>query len=266
LLNLADNFYEDGVTNDTDPQWQLTYRNVFKQASLQIPWVSMLGNHDHDGVAQAQIDYYLNKRDTRWILPDYYYSVEIPIGDGITKLQLVVIDTILLDPDLTQRILESDANPVRRQRLLQRWHHPVHAQHRRRAAADQWQWIRDTLSVSSANWLLVAGHYPMYSGGAHGDNAVLIQKLKPMLEQYKVDTYLSGHDHTLQYLVDGPVTYFVNGNAAKHDGTYHSRPQSKWASLRNGYTHHCINATTFTTNFVDEHGVQLHTVVQQRRR
>jgi len=59
LLAVGDNFYEDGVANDTDPQWQHTYREVYTAKSLDIPWYAILGNHDHHlGRGQAEIDYY----------------------------------------------------------------------------------------------------------------------------------------------------------------------------------------------------------------
>ena len=29
-----------------------------------------------------------------------------------------------------------------------------------KAAEDSWQWIEDTLSASTAQWLIVCGHYP----------------------------------------------------------------------------------------------------------
>lgn len=51
---------------------------------------------------------------------------------------------------------------------------------------------------SSANYLIVAGHYPVYSGGSHGSTVCLKRRLKPMLETYHVSAYFSGHDHSAQ--------------------------------------------------------------------
>jgi hypothetical protein len=43
--------------------------------------------------------------------------------------------------------------------------------------------------------LLVAGHYPVYSMGEHGDTDELKNYLVPLLEKYHVNAYFNGHDH-----------------------------------------------------------------------
>lgn len=44
-------------------------------------------------------------------------------------------------------------------------------------------------------WLLVAGHYPIYSVGEHGDTSELQSYLQPLLQKYGVHAYFCGHDH-----------------------------------------------------------------------
>ena len=44
-------------------------------------------------------------------------------------------------------------------------------------------------------WLLVAGHYPIFSTGEHGDTSELKSYLLPLLTKYKVHAYFCGHDH-----------------------------------------------------------------------
>lgn len=100
---------------------------------------------------------------------------------------------MLLDPDLTLYIINEEANATRRARLLSRWNDPILSAERDRLMADQWAWIDQQLSTSTAQWLFVAGHYPVYSAGPHGNSKVLGEKLKPMLDKYQVDAYLSGH-------------------------------------------------------------------------
>ena len=43
----------------------------------------------------------------------------------------------------------------------------------------------------------------------HGPTAILVSQLKPMLEQYNVTGYASGHDHCLEYLDEGLGPVYV---------------------------------------------------------
>lgn len=51
-----------------------------------------------------------------------------------------------------------------------------------------------------ADYLLVGGHYPVYSVAEHGSTKCLVDRLFPLLHKYKVQAYLSGHDHNLQHI------------------------------------------------------------------
>lgn len=72
-------------------------------------------------------------------------------------------------------------------------------------------WLKDGLANSRARWKVVYGHHPIYSVGAHQDNAGLIKRLLPVLKG-KADVYLAGHDHDLQHLkAEDGVHFFVAG-------------------------------------------------------
>lgn len=66
-------------------------------------------------------------------------------------------------------------------------------------ASEQWTWIEDQLKASTADYILVAGHYPVYSVCVHGPTQTLIDNLRPLLIQYGAH-YVSGHDHCLIHL------------------------------------------------------------------
>ena len=59
-------------------------------------------------------------------------------------------------------------------------------------------WLEKALAGSKADWKLVIGHHPVFSGGRHGDTAELVRILAPLLERHGVSAYLNGHDHDLQ--------------------------------------------------------------------
>lgn len=53
----------------------------------------------------------------------------------------------------------------------------------------------------SATWIIMCGHYPVFSHGEHGDTDELKTYLLPLIEQYGVRLYLSGHDHISEHLM-----------------------------------------------------------------
>ncbi|KAH3890819.1 hypothetical protein DPMN_014908 [Dreissena polymorpha] len=51
---------------------------------------------------------------------------------------------------------------------------------------------------SSADYIVVGGHHPVYSVGKHGPSTCLRRKLEPLLHTYGVSVYIAGHDHNVQ--------------------------------------------------------------------
>jgi 3',5'-cyclic AMP phosphodiesterase CpdA len=52
-----------------------------------------------------------------------------------------------------------------------------------------------TATQAKPAWLLVAGHYAVFSRGSHGDISELKTNLLPLLKKYNVHAYFCGHDH-----------------------------------------------------------------------
>ena len=59
--------------------------------------------------------------------------------------------------------------------------------------------IKSTQQVQP-DWLVVVGHYPVYSSGEHMDMDELIENLVPLMKKYGVDAYFCGHDHISEHL------------------------------------------------------------------
>lgn len=234
ILSLGDNFYPDGVVSSDDPQWESTYSQIFTHPNLFCPWYSILGNHDYILNPQAQIDYYIEKKDKRWIMPSRYYHVMKTFGSK--TLHIVCLDTVELDTMSTPYLLSK--NVIQREELYQS------------KSDKQLIWLEDVLSKSKADWLIVVGHYNMYTGGWHGTNRNLVNLLKPLFIRYKVDMYICGHCHNLEHLSDSGIEYVVSGsgtNTGKTSQIY----QTKFRFGDNGYTIHQINDNKLKTTYID---------------
>jgi len=177
VVSLGDNFYDYGVASAEDPQWRESFENVYTAPSLQVPWNVILGNHDYRGNCQAQIDY--SSCSARWRMPSRYYSRTETIPGGKTIL-MVYTDT---SPFVTSYGKDPLIGPNVRTQDTSR----------------QLDWIDRTLAQSRADWKIVMGHHPIYSGGEHGDTPELIERFLPLLKRHGVSVYLNGHDHDLQH-------------------------------------------------------------------
>lgn len=211
-LALGDNFYFYGVSNVNDQRFQSTFENVYDSKSLNMPWFIQLGNHDYLGNASAQIAY--TNKSNRWIMPDYFYTVDLNVQDGSKNLvHVIMIDTILLC-GLSENSSNFDLTLSEEDRAK---------------ASIHFNYIETKLQKASANkvpYVIIAGHYPVWSTGDHGPTYCLTQRLRPLLFKYNVTAYLSGHDHILEHLEEVEnrvrVHYVINGATAfvKPDDTH----------------------------------------------
>jgi len=96
VWGLGDNFYDNGVVNEHDSRFKNTFEDVFDASSLsKVPFYMVAGNHDHYGNVTGEIEY--SNHSSRWRFPDYWYSHSFKVPGTNYTLQLVMIDTVLLD-------------------------------------------------------------------------------------------------------------------------------------------------------------------------
>ncbi|EER19882.1 Tartrate-resistant acid phosphatase type 5 precursor, putative [Perkinsus marinus ATCC 50983] len=189
VLSTGDNFYEGGIsTNEFDDRFKSTFEDVFSSPSLQgIPWYIVAGNHDHIGNISAQIGY--SKHSSRWRFPALFHYHVLSVGAAV-KVLVVMIDTIVLDG-----LAEEGSSYNCRDG------EGICMSETQRSALE---WIENALSKHDgvADFILVVGHYPIWSLAEHGPTYRLSRLLMPIFTKYRVTAYLSGHDHVHQHLYE----------------------------------------------------------------
>lgn len=96
-------------------------------------------------------------------------------------------------------------------------------------------WLKEALTKSTARWKLVYGHHPVYSAGAHQDNAGLIKRLLPVLKN-RADVFLAGHDHDMQHLkAEAGVHFFIAGGGGAGLRPLKTDPRSLFAKDVHGF-------------------------------
>lgn len=108
----------------------------------------------------------------------------------------------------------------------------------------QVKWLDSVLSNNTKKWTTITLHYPIFSTAKGRDNRELREALKPMMDKYKVDLVLQGHDHTyargfvenegkgLTVVNDAGTIYAVSVSGPK---MYESKDQD-WMVRRGEYT------------------------------
>jgi len=243
---LGDNFYDSGVSSVDDPQFQEKFELPYDE--IEFPIYISLGNHDYGGnglgvdfdqkKAQYQIDY--TKKSQIWKLPAKYYTFKQEHAEfwGLDTNQ------VMTHP------LNGNSNPQR-------------------------DWLIDGTQKSTATWKIAFGHHPYISNGDHGNAGsyeniegfnlpfVTGEKVKEFMDAAvcgKIDIYLAGHDHSIQWLEPKCGTEFiVSGAGAKAEDTPGKNPAYFSVANTSGFFWAELKDDSFTGTFYDQTGKELYT-------
>ncbi|XP_010271254.1 PREDICTED: purple acid phosphatase 8-like [Nelumbo nucifera] len=180
VISVGDNFYDNGLTGENDPNFEESFTKVYTAKSLQKQWYSVLGNHDYRGNVKAQLSPVLKQKDSRWLCLRSFV-----VNAGIVEFFFVdtnpFVDMYFYDPK--DHIYD--------------WRGVLP---RKKYIANLLRDVDTALSQSTATWKIVVGHHAIRSVGHHGDTKELVEKFLPILQRNNVDLYMNGHDHCLEHI------------------------------------------------------------------
>ena len=239
IIATGDNFYPSGVMSEHDPLFHYSFENIYTDFSLQWDWYLILGNHDYMTNPDAQVKYSSISR--RWKMPARYYSKKFAInGDTTQQVLIAFIDT----------------NPL----IPQFYGSPQYgAAVANQDSTAQKKWLENVLSDASPNikWKLVVGHHPMYTGGSRTegyDTKAIRNSLKPLLDKYKVDAYINGHEHSLQHIKPAGVTHHFISGAASERTAVKLIPDARMVASTYGFMLFSVTANHMLVQTIDYNG------------
>lgn len=213
IISTGDNFYEDGLTGVADPSFLQSFSQIYTAKSLQKPWYAVLGNHDYRGDVLAQLDPVLKEIDNRW-----HCQRSFTLKYNLCTLPSVSANDI--ECPSAAELYFVDTTPF----VDKYWEIPNEDTYDWRGVTPrdiylrrQLQDLEKALKISKATWKIVIGHHTLRSVGEHGDTEELIQQMLPILEEFKVDLYINGHDHCLEHIksLTSPIQFLTSGGGSK---------------------------------------------------
>ena len=178
IIPLGDNAGPFG----TDAQYQTAFFGLYADELCHTTLWPCAGNHNLDGAYRyIFFSNAVNPVEISGIGPGdrYYY------GFDVGNVHFVVLEAwkswweVTMDPD------------------YQPWR-------------EELAWLHQDLRSTDREWIVVICHFPLYCDGNYNSDTnaplkLLRETLVPVLDEYGVDLYISGHDHTYQrsYLLHG---------------------------------------------------------------
>jgi hypothetical protein len=173
--------------------------------------------------------------DDEWDVPSSNYTKRYSLSDG-GSLAIVFIDTTTLAPEENECCNEDGgiSTTLQAKRIYNQM-------------ANVERMLYEARYGNPATYVVVAGHYPIVSGGDHGDCDSLVYgasvasdapSLLSLLTEYEVDMYFAGHDHFSQHLQYSGIDFFICGGGAMiDDKNVSTMADVRWTGV--GYSAFC---------------------------
>ena len=245
ILATGDVHHFEGVQSVNDPLWMTNYELIYSHPELMIDWFPLLGNHEYRGNTQAVLDY--SKVSRRWEMPARYYTKTFE--EKGTTLRVVWVDTA---PMIDKYRQDSEQYPDACKQDYQK----------------QLAWIDSVLTVASEDWVIVAGHHPIYAETSKSDSERIDMqaRLDPVLQKHKVDMYICGHIHNFQHIrVPGSNIDYVTNSAGSLARKVKPIEGTVFCSSDPGFSIVTVSSEKLELRMIDKKGNLLHTVTRQRK-
>jgi hypothetical protein len=237
-MMLGDNFYDSGVDGVDDPQWQEKFELPYDRHPVpdlrraRQPRLRRQRHRRRLRHLEARLPGRLHPVSEIWSMPDKYYSFKEQHAEfwGLDTNQ------VMTDP------LNGNSDP-------------------------QKNWLIAGLAASTATWKIAFGHHPYISNGDHGNAGayenlegiplpfVTGENVKEFMDDAvcgKVDIYLCGHDHNIQWLEPKCGTEFiVSGAGSKSEGLPGQNPAYFGMPETEGFIWIELKDNSFTGTFYD---------------
>ena len=244
VLATGDVHHFEGVRSVNDPLWMTNYELIYSHPELMIDWFPLLGNHEYRGNTQAVQDY--SNVSRRWTMPARYYTKTF--ADKDMTIRVVWIDTApLIDKYRNEKRNLSDACKQDYQQQL--------------------AWIDSVLTSAKEDWIIVAGHHPIYAETPKDESERLDMqaRLDPILRKHKVDMYICGHIHNFQHVrVPGSNIDYITNSSGSLSRKVKPIEGTVFCSPASGFSIVSANKKTLELRMIDKDGNVLHTVTRNK--
>ena len=245
VLATGDVHHFEGVRSVNDPLWMTNYELNYSHPELKIPSSPICGNQEKRGNTQAVVDYSAVSR--RWEMPARYYTMVFD-EEGVT-LRVGWIDTTpLIDKYRRDSVKYADAC--------------------RQDIDSQLEWLDSVLETAQEDWVIVAGHHPIYADTYKSETERLDMqnRVDAILRRHRVDMYICGHIHNFQHIrVEGSdIDYIVNSSGSLSrdvkpvEGTV-------FCSGASGFSVVTADKATLILRMLDKNGDVLHEVIRTKK-
>jgi tartrate-resistant acid phosphatase type 5 len=211
-VGLGDLIYPAGASSPDDPQFDEKFEVPY--AALSFPFWNVLGNHDNGqdplgatapaggiglwytgGENEVAYARRTDRASEKWTMPARHYTFdEGPVHFVALDTNTLAFYGVPTSPEVASKLQEQEA------------------------------WLPSAVAEGAGPWRIAMGHHPYVSNGPHGNAGSYDgypfpgyngDHLKDVFEKSlcdRVDLYLAGHDHNLQWLEPVPScgrTHFI---------------------------------------------------------